>query len=351
MDPDSESTLRPTRIPTSGEPFGSDGQAILSVKQSRFGVNATLPTAKGPITTKFEVDMFGTATMPGRRRSGCATPTASSASSSRARRTRCSWMATFSPTRSTTRGPAGMVFFRNTQIRWTPISGDNTLAVALENPGNDIDTGQYSRDLEQGGFTGQSDEKVPDLTAHYRMKTGFGHVQIAGILRRVGVEVVDSTNTVTFKDSTLGWGVDLTGTLNLGDQNVIRAGLVHGEGIASYMNDGGMDAGPDRPPGDPGVQVEAVPLTGLTLYLDHTWNDRYTSSIGYSFTEVDNTSGQTADAFNKGEYASVNLLYTPVENVLVGIEGLWGTREDNGGNNGDDARVQFTMKYNFGTKL
>ena len=34
VDPDWESTLRPTRIPTSGEPFGSDGQAILSIKQA-----------------------------------------------------------------------------------------------------------------------------------------------------------------------------------------------------------------------------------------------------------------------------------------------------------------------------
>ena len=78
---------------------------------------------------------------------------------------------------------------------------------------------------------------------------------------------------------------------------------------------------------------------------------RFTSSIGYSFTEVDNTDGQTADAYNKGQYASANLLYMPVKDVLVGVEALWGDREDNGGNSGSDTRVQFSMKYNFGAKI
>ena len=39
-------------------------------------------------------------------------------------------------------GPSGMVFLRNPQIRWTPVSGSNSFAVAIEKPGNDIDPGQ-----------------------------------------------------------------------------------------------------------------------------------------------------------------------------------------------------------------
>jgi hypothetical protein len=352
VDPDWEDTLRPSKIPTSGEPFGSDGQAMLSAKQSRLGVKATMPTAKGPINAKFEFDMFGVGDDAGqttirlRHVYGEFGPFL-------AGQTNSVFMdGDIFPNTIDYWGPAGMVFYRNRQIRWTPMSGDNTLAIAIEDPGNDIDTGQFDRVFQEGGFTGRADQEVPDLTAHYRMTTGFGHVQIAGMLRRVGVDVIDNaTGDVVLSDSDMGWGVDLTGTVKLGDRNVIRAGVVHGEGIASYMNDGGMDAGPSVAPGTPGAKVEAVPLTGVSLYLDHSWNDKYTSSIGYSFTEVDNTDGQTADAFNKGEYASVNLLYTPVENVLMGIEGLWGQREDNGGNDGDDSRIQVSFKYNFGATL
>ncbi|MBL8226246.1 MAG: hypothetical protein JNM50_13055 [Chromatiales bacterium] len=59
VDPDWDDTLRPSRIPTDDGIFGDDGQASFSVKQSRFGVKAEVPTDRGPIKTKFEFDMFG----------------------------------------------------------------------------------------------------------------------------------------------------------------------------------------------------------------------------------------------------------------------------------------------------
>jgi hypothetical protein len=37
--------------------------------------------------------------------------------------------------------------------------------------------------------------------------------------------------------------------------------------------------------------------------------------------------------------------------VLVGGELLWGDREDFGGASNSDTRVQFSLKYNFGTTL
>ena len=140
------------------------------------------------------------------------------------------------------------------------------------------------------------------------------------------------------------------------EKDAIRVGVVYGDGIASYMNDGGMDAGPDKAllpdgslPGD--TQIEAVPLLGVSAYYDHWWNSQFSTSFGYSVTEVDNTSGQTPDTYKKGQYASANLLYYPVENVMVGGEFLWGDREDKDGSSNNDTRVQFSVKYSFGTTL
>jgi hypothetical protein len=65
-------------------------------------------------------------------------------------------------------------------------------------------------------------------------------------------------------------------------------------------------------------------------YLEHHWNDHWTTSGGYSMTSVDNTNFQSANTFRRGEYASVNLLYTPVKGVLIGGEFLWGKRRDFG---------------------
>jgi hypothetical protein len=118
------------------------------------------------------------------------------------------------------------------------------------------------------------------------------------------------------------------------------------------MNDGGMDMAPQgRLPTatDPGnVSAEAVPLTGIVAYYDHYWNDEFSTSIGYSTTFVDNTNLQTPDTYKSGQYASVNLLYTPVQNVMIGGEVIWGDLEYKDGSTQDDTRFQFSVKYNWG---
>ena len=63
-----------------------------------------------------------------------------------------------------------------------------------------------------------------------------------------------------------------------------------------------------------------MPLLDWLVYYDHYWNDKWSSSIGYSQNVQDNTGGQTATAQHIGEYASANLLYYPVKNVMVGGE-------------------------------
>ena len=362
VNPDWEDTLRPSRIPVANpEEFGSDSQAMVSVKQSRFGVRGNFPTAKGDIRTVFDFDLFGVGDDAGQ-------------TTFRLRNVYGEWGQLLAgqtnslfmdgdifPNTIDYWGPNGMVFLRNPQIRWTPLAGANTFAVALENPSNDIDSGQYRQVDDFPGV--QGDQKYPDLTAQYRNKGDWGHVQVAGILRWIGAEVVADKDPgtaedigVVYDDNDTGWGVNVTTVINVLEKDAIRAGVVYGEGIATYMNDGGMDAGPDKGllpdgslPGD--TKVEAVPLLGVSAYYDHWWNSQFSSSIGYSFNEVDNTDGQTADTYKKGQYSSVNLLYYPVENIMVGGEFLWGDRENKNGDSNNDTRAQFSVKYNFGATL
>jgi hypothetical protein len=356
--PDWKDALRPSRIPTDKDQFGDDGEASLSAKQSRLGVQATLPTSAGDVYTRFEFDMFGVGDDAGQ-------------TTIRLRHAYGQWGRWLAGQTNTLFmdgdifpntleywGPPGMVFLRPPQIRWSPkLKNDkSSFAVALEHPSNDIDSGTFRTIPDFPGA--QGDQEYPDITAQFRM--GFAdrsHVQIAAILRRVGAEVIGDVNPgpgvdqgVVYQDHDQGWGLDLTTVIGIGEMDALRAGIVHGEGIATYMNDGGMDAAPDRPPGLGGTQVEAVPLTGVSVYYDHYWSSRFSSSIGYSYDEVDNTPGQTADAFKKGEYASVNFLYYPADKVTIGAEALWGQLEKNGGATGNDRRLQVSFKYNFSSK-
>ena len=69
-------------------------------------------------------------------------------------------------------GPNGMVFYRNVQLRWTPIQGDSSLVFALERPGASGDSGKYSDRIELQNIKGHF--PYPDFTAHYRYGRGVG---------------------------------------------------------------------------------------------------------------------------------------------------------------------------------
>ena len=356
LDPSWDDAFRPSKIGIDGQ-FGGDGQSSISVKQSRFGVKGSLPTTDGgsPINFKFEFDLFGTGVDAGQ-------------TTFRLRHAYGEWGSLLAgqtnslfmdgdvfPNTIDYWGPTGMVFYRNVQIRWTPFKSENShFAIAIERPGNDVDAGNV-RLIE--GFEDaqiQNNEELPDLTAQWRIGGGWGHFQVGGILRKVGYEFRQNPGDKWQSNSETGWGINLGSTINTFGDDKILLQVVYGEGIANYMNDGGMDLAPQASFSAEdltGVQAKAVPLTGIVAYYDHYWSKKWSSSIGYSYTEVDNTNFQDAGSFHKGDYASVNLLTYPIDNMMVGGELLWGKRTNNDGATGDDVRFQFTAKYNFGIKL
>jgi hypothetical protein len=254
-------------------------------------------------------------------------------------------------------GPTGMVFVRNPQIRWTFLNdGHWEASVALEHPSDDIDPGNIRLIDEDIASNIQSDEQLPDLTAAIRYGGDWGHVRLGGILRKIGYETRGTDGNEPSGHET-GWGLNATGALKLGLATP-RLGIVYGRGIATYMNDGGMDLAPavqTVPDPENGTiilvpRAEAVKLLGISAYVDFQWAKEWSSAIGYSFTKVDNTNFQEVTAFHKGEYASANVLYSPFENVLTGVEFLWGKRTDNDGEKGTDARMQASFKWSFSSK-
>jgi hypothetical protein len=350
VDPAWNDTLRPSKIPTVSDQFGADGQASLSAKQSRLGVMMNFPTSNMPVYTKFEFDMFGVGVDAGQ-------------TTIRLRHAYGEWGrwlagqtntlfmdASIFPNVIDYWGPAGMAFIRNPQIRFEVFdrhknNNRSTVSVAIEKPNSDVD-GASVRELDPG-LTVAPSQKVPDFTAQWRNEEKWGHWQVAGVLRKVAFDTPGAPNAEP-KDSKTGYGVDLTGSYKIGKKNQIIAGVVDGKGIASYMNDGGVDLAPGGSLANP--EAEAVPLLAVSAYYDHYWSDRFSSSFGASFTKVDNRSLQAANAFEKGDYASANLLWYPTKNVFIGGEALWGKRTDNNGDDGTDSRVQFSYHYSFSTK-
>jgi hypothetical protein len=350
--PDWFDTMRVTQLPSFDGQYGSDNSFFAGVRQSRLGVRTSSPTAVGELKTQFEFEMFGVGVDAGQT-----TIRLRHAYGELGQVGAGQYWSPFMdidifPNSLEYWGPTGMVFFRNVHVRWMPVrTASRQLTLAVERPGASNDAGRLEDRIELEDVTGRF--PLPDFSGHYRMMGGWGHFQAAGMLRKISW---DDNNADQFDLSgdAVGWGLNLTSALKATPDDTLRLGLVYGEGIQNYMNDSPVDLGIVRQPGNTLTPITAdpIPIIGVVAFVDHRWDSRFTSAVGYSFQDNDNREGQNPDAFRRGHYALANLLYYPAPNVLVGGELQWGRRENYlDGFRSDGFKVQFSFKYNFSAKI
>jgi hypothetical protein len=250
-------------------------------------------------------------------------------------------------------GPSGMAFFRNVQLRYMPLQGDDKLTFALERPGASSDQGSYDDFIDQQNVRGRL--ALPDLSAEYRKATGFGYVELAGIVRSVQWED-QNPDSIDLDGSALCYGLNLTSNIKYGPEqrNTVRVGFVYGQGIQNYMNDATTDIGVRSNPGDAKKPIEgyALPLTAGSLFVDHFWNEKMSSTIGGSITTIALDDSSDSSSFKTGTYALANVMFYPAANVMWGVEAQYGGRENfKDGWSYDAFRIQASFKYNFGATL
>ncbi|MDH4040099.1 MAG: DcaP family trimeric outer membrane transporter, partial [Gammaproteobacteria bacterium] len=325
VDPNWEDTLRVTTIPVQSGLYGNDGNFTFSVRQSRLGIKGAYGD---DITFKLEGELFGVGSDQGQ-------------TTLRVRHAYGTYKnflmgQTWSnfmdidifPNTVDYWGPTGMVFYRNQQATYTFPMGEDLVSVGLEDPGTALTVGRFRDtsdcdlpnaplDCDSTGSTAadvfQSYNDLPDLAARYRNNGDFGHYQVAGIVRKLGYERLDNGA----KDYEVGWGINTSSALNTWGKDQLKLQVAYGEGIGNYMNDGGIDIAPDSTDITK-ANAETVPLWGLSAYYDHYWSDKWSTSVGWSMTDLDTTDGQGPDEFKKGQIANINLLYYPADHVLMG---------------------------------
>ncbi len=347
VDPLWYDTMRPTKLPAFEDQFGADGNVYYSARQTRFGVKSSTDTDLGTLKTQFEWELFGTGVDAGqttlRLRHAYGELGKFGAGQT--------WSPFMDigvfPNSLEYWGPSGMVFFRNLQVRYMPLQGETYATIALERPGASGDQGLYSDRVELADIAPHF--PLPDLSAEYHVGRDWGYIEFAGILRHIEWEDM-GTDSLDLEGSANGWGVNVSSNIKLGDASTARLSVVYGEGIENYMNDAPADIAIESAGST--IDGVALPVLGLVAFLDHNWSDRFSSSVGYSMVDIDNTDGQFPSAFHRGHYALGNLLYYPTENVMAGVELQYGKRENFGDDfTSDDVKLQFSFRYNFATTL
>jgi nucleoside-specific outer membrane channel protein Tsx len=350
--PDWFDTLRVTRLPSFEDEFGHDNSTFAGVRQSRLGFRTSTPTSLGDLKTIFEFELFGTGVDAGqttfRLRHAWGELGALGAGQ---------YWSPFSdpdvyPNSLEYWGPTGIPWYRNVQLRWTPVRTDTSnFMLALARPGASGDAGVYADRVELQNINPRF--PLPDFAAAYKYTQKWGYVRTAGMLRRINWDDVRA-DQFDLSGHATGWGLNVSSSLNAGKNDVVRAQFTFGEGIENEMNDSPIDIGIQNNPSNPITPVvgKPLPIVAISLFVDHTWNEKFSSAVGYSRQDIDNTDAQAPNAFKSGQYALGNLLYYPVKNVMLGGEFQWGRRTNfSDGFHSDGVKLQFSFKYNFSFKL
>src|SRR5262245_29126282 len=166
-DPNWFDVIRPTKLPSFANEFGSDGRWYSSVRQSRLGVKSSVPTDLGALKTTFEFELFGTGVDAGqttfRLRHAYGELGHIDAGQT--------WSPFMDPDVFPNslgyRGPTGMVFFRNVQFRYMPIANNSDIVLAIERPGASADQGVLADRNELQGVTGRF--PLPDFSGAYKI--------------------------------------------------------------------------------------------------------------------------------------------------------------------------------------
>jgi hypothetical protein len=262
-------------------------------------------------------------------------------------------------------GPPGMVLMRQgiASVHCT-FCEKFKVSVGIEQPYSDIswfENGQFFVNPGTGigppaGSVGRNIQDMPDFTGNIRYTGDYGHVQVAGILRKLTFQPAVGSD---FND--LGYGINITAVWHpwahwhhcpKGEDSEpwqrcrFLAQYAAGRGIARYIQDInglGLDA-----TFDPINGFRALPASGWFIAYEHWWANRLASNFTVGGeSRVDLTDTLPDSTYKAATYLSANLIWLPVDRMGVGLEYLYGTRENKNGDMGTAHRLQAGIQYRF----
>ncbi len=300
----------------------------LHARQTRLRFDSLTPTSRGNLKTRIETDFYGGGNAL-RLRHAYATLGGVLAGQT--------WTTlmdenTYADTIDF-EGPVGVVATRRPQVRYSQAMGKNlTAQVALEDP--DAPT-----ILMAGGST-SSQERIPNFVAALRMKTGWGAINVSGLVGQVLYEqgAVEESLTISAlhlgANFGLGKNTRLWGTFNVGQGGLDKSMLGSpGAAILSANN-----------------ELEALDSMGGFVGVTHNWSSSVSSGLYYGWVENDFEDAAKAvypDLSQSLQTVHANIWWSPAPKMRAGVEIIQGRRETNGGEDGDATRLQLGFQYSF----
>lgn len=245
------------------------------------------------------------------------------------------------PTTVDFQGPNAYNFNFNEMIRYEHsfLHRHLTVGIAAEMP---VVNGTYGENFSA------IYQRVPDGIAYVQYAWGenrSSHLRVSGVIRDMYLH-----NNLRGKNTTqLGWGVQLSGHIELGRWVDIYMNGVYGRGITPYIQDltGSLyDVAYD--PSNP-KRMQTMPMWSwqaaaqINLVPGRCW-----LAGGYSEVHLEKHNGYLADnQYNVGTYIFGNAFCKVTNNLTIALEYLHGSRKDMNGMKNAANRVSLMAQYNF----
>jgi hypothetical protein len=316
------------------------GQLTFHARQTRLNLATSTPTEYGDLTTFVEGDFFGTGgnesvTNSNEFRMRHAYGTLGKVLAGQY------WTNFFDagayPETVDFGGPVGKIFVRQAQVRWTQPFAAGEWSASLENPESLFAVS--GSPLTAGSATPfRSDrDRYPDLTARAKWRGEVGTFDAALIVRNIRID------TPAAADAKWGEGISLTGIFPIGADD-LRANFNAGSAIGRYQSSGFFPDGYVDATG----RVQLASAKGGYAAYRHFWSPKLRSSLVLAASGTDTPGGGTFNGFNKSaRSAHLNMIFSPVRRVNLGMELIGEKRTVVDGDYGVLRRVQFAAQYLF----
>lgn len=232
-------------------------------------------------------------------------------------------------------GPNSMTFGRQVQFRVTlPVSKTTDVVLALEDPESFLTL------PDESGF--KALKQVPDVTASIQYSKNGSHLRFASVLHPIVYQ-----NTLQERELKVGYGLTASGVLQQpGNKDNFVFQASYGKGISKYIN----DIGPDNYDGiynPASSSLEILGVWGLSASYDHWWSDKFSSTAGWGYLNLENDGVLADQSFKSSNYGVLNLIYYPNSFIKGGIEYLYGTRKNVNGDSANNSRIQLSLQFRF----
>jgi len=147
-------------------------------------------------------------------------------------------------------------------------------------------------------------------------------------------------------DSALGWSIAASAKVDLpflGMRDNLKLNVHYGDGYGTQLK-GGPEEGVFNTARS---ELDLIGIWSLYGGIQHFWTEKTRSNLTYGHVNADNPDSVPSDALDSTTYVTVNFIWNPFKSLSLGVEYLWGRRENVDGASGTSNRLLFSSRFDF----